>query len=181
MMDRNILAKVQNLVREAVIDVPGEAPQVRYFSGRVDAATPVREPQGLHFMGAAEARGLLLSPAADAGSAVLVCAQGDVPSDSIEPGEGGLHCLGEWRVFIDAQGNVHLGSRDAGDYVALASRVDAEIARIDQAITKLALAVKPVAAVTDALTPGTGTAYNGATAALPGASSSVASSKVKVL
>lgn len=176
----NFVAKLQSIIRSCIVDVPAEEPQVRYFSGRVDAAVPYREPQGIHFRPPAGAIGLLLSPAAEAGSAELICAQGSVPSDGLEPSEGGLHYAGTFALFVAADGTLHLGQKDAGDWVALSSRVDAELARIDTAITQLKNAVTPIAGVADGLTPGTGTTYSGAVANLPGSRSSVASAKVRV-
>lgn len=172
-------SKLRSVVRAAIVDVPAEAPQCRYFSGRVIANTPSREPQGLHFMLPAGARGLLLSPAAEAGSAELVCAQGDLPPDTLSPGEGGLHFVGTFRVFLAADGTLHLGAQTATDAVALASKVDLEIARLDAAITQLATAVTPIATAVDGTTPGTKETYVGVVAALNLAASPVGSTVVR--
>lgn len=60
--------------------------------------------------------------------------RGRRPTDLTKPGTGGLHYLGEWRVFMDDDGTLHLGKRDPSDFVALASKVDAELQKIADAL-----------------------------------------------
>lgn len=172
-------SKVQNVVRAAVIDQPGATPQARYFSGRVVAELRHMEPQGLHFRPPKDAQGLLLSPAADVSDARLVDAQGAVPSDTLASGEGGLHLLGTFKVFLDSDGTLHLGQKDPTDYVALASLVNARITQLRADITTLIGATAAVAVVADGLAPGTSTTFNGAVLGVPAAAASVASTSVK--
>ena len=175
-------ARLQGIIKRAVVDLTssdGTKHQLLHSGDGVLPDVEYLEPQGLHFATPGAAQGLILCPGAQTSNAVSACLSGAVPSGDLAPGEGGLHYLGEWKVFLAKDGTVSFGDQVSADFVALASKVDAEIARIDQAITTLAAAVKPVAAATDSLTPGTGTTYNGATANLPGSSSSVASSVLR--
>lgn len=128
---------IQNVVRIATVDQASATPQVRFYSGRAQAETPHMEPQGVHFIPAAAGQGLLLSPCADPGSSVLINAQGSVPADSVAPGEGGLHYMGSYRVFLAADGTLHLGEKDPTDYVALASLVLAELNSVKSDFTAL--------------------------------------------
>lgn len=172
-------SQIQNVVRLATVDQPGVAPQVRFFSGRAQSDTPSMEPQGVHFIVPAEAQGLLLSPNADPSLSAVVCAQGKVPGDSITPGEGGLHLLGTFKVFLAKDGSVHLGEKDPTDFVALASLVLDELQKVkaDFSTLKTALTSHTHTGVTS------GTASSGSSAAFasftPHTPSSVASTTVR--
>ncbi len=163
------LSKIQNLVRLAKVDVSGPTPQVRYFSGRAMSDVPHMEPQGVHFRPAAEASGVMLAPAAEVSSAVLIDAQGAVPSDDLGDGEGGLHYLGTFKVFVAADGTLHLGEKDPEDWVALASKVDDIVSKLDNMFRTWVVAPNDGGAALKAKF----------TAAFPSAPASVASAKVR--
>jgi hypothetical protein len=55
----------------------------------------------------------------------------------IGEGEGGLHYLGAWRVYINGAGEVHVGAKVAADAAALASVVDAELTAIKADLSAL--------------------------------------------
>jgi len=173
-------SQIQNVVRLATVDQVGVAPQVRYYSGRAQSDTPSMEPQGVHFMVPAAAQGLLAAPNGDPSLSALICAQGKIPGDSIAAGEGGLHYLGSFKVFVASDGTLHLGSKDPGDFVALASKVLTELKAVETELgtLKTALVAHTHAGVT------TGTGVSGTSPAFasftPHTPSSVASSSVKV-
>lgn len=95
------------------------------------------EPVGVHFLPSLDEDVLVVEVNGSADNRVVLCAsqRGHRPQDLTDAGTGGLHLLGTWKVFLDSDGTVHLGERDADDFVALASKVDAEIARIWDVLT----------------------------------------------
>lgn len=72
-------------------------------------------------------------------TAIGTSGRGKRPTVAIEAGEGGLYYAGMFKVFLKNDGNVYLGSKDATDYVALASKVEAELAKIKNAISGAAV------------------------------------------
>lgn len=126
----------------------GATAQVKRMSGRVTPDVEVFQPQGVHFRLPTNAEGAMVSPAGVADNAVLVGASDrrNLPSESIELGEGGLHYLGTYKVFLNADGTVCLGDKEATDFVALASLVDARITAIVTALNTHTHAVAGAAA-----------------------------------
>lgn len=148
------------------------------------------QPQGLHFNLPTNAGGVMLAPGGDPSASVLVSASGALPSvgragesGGAIAGEGGLHYLGSWRVYLDSSGHVHLGSHDASDWVARSSIADQNFTKLRADITSLITAIK-AANTAGAGAGGPGAAnFSAATAAfdplvstLPQTHSSVASS-----
>jgi hypothetical protein len=176
----NLMAMIQNIVKRVVVTLASAKPQVAHTGDGVVSDIEHLQPQGLHFVPVLSAQGLMLAPLAEVGSTVAINLSGAVPAGDIQPGEGGLHLAGQWKVFLAHDGTVHLSKKDPADFVALASKVDAEITRLDQAITTLVSAASVVAGAVDALASGTGSTFTQSTADLPGSASSVASAKVKV-
>ena len=128
----DLLSKIRGVVTRAVVDLRDSAGryQVLWGGDRASAGVEHLETQGVHFAAPGDADALLIAPAGDKSAAVLIGMQGAVPGDSLPAGAGGLHYLGEWRVFVSDDGTVHLGSREPGDFAARASLVDAELAAI---------------------------------------------------
>lgn len=130
---RRLRTKIQNLVTRGIVDRPGKRYQVSGMGDDVRPEVAHLEPQGLHFRAPVGADGVVLCPAGVSESALLVCAQGAVPSATLAPGEGGLHFLGTYAVYLDAEGKVHLGGGTAAAaFAARADKVDAFIATMDQ-------------------------------------------------
>lgn len=124
-------ALLTSIVSLAVVDRPdGRRYQVLYGPERAASGIEHYEPQGVHFAVPGDSKGVLLSPGGVREAAVMVGASGAAPADSVASGEGGLHYLGEWRVFMDSDGKLHLGARDASEWAAIASYVDARISAI---------------------------------------------------
>lgn len=129
---REMLVKLQNLIARAKVDRPGEKPQLAWLGDRIAPEVENLLPQGFMSTAPAGAQGALLAPSGDTSVALAVGLQGDTP-EAPDPGECGLHYLGEWKVFVAADGSVHLGEKDPSDFVALASLVDARFAQLQTA------------------------------------------------
>jgi phage gp45-like len=136
---QSLLIKLRNTITRAVTDRRDSTGryQVQWGGDRASSGVEHIQPQGVHFSVPSEADAILVSPGGDRSAGVIVAASGATPADSLPPGTGGLHYLGEWRVFVSDDGSVHLGAREPSDFVALASKVDAEVARLDAAVTAI--------------------------------------------
>jgi hypothetical protein len=97
------------------------------------------EPVGVHFLPSLDEEMVAFEVCGSADNRVVMGAsqRGHRPQDLTAPGTGGLHYIGAWKVFLDDDGTVHLGERDAGDFVALASLVKAELDEIKADIDAL--------------------------------------------
>lgn len=124
------MARVQGIVKRAVVDLVGERPQLLHSGDGVLPDVEYLQPQGLHFRAPVGADGVVLSVGAQTSNSVAVNLSGPTPTGDIKPGEGGLHYLGAWRVFLAEDGTVSFGDQVSADFVALASLVDAELGKI---------------------------------------------------
>jgi len=136
---RKVKVMMLNLVQRGVVDrssSDGASCQVKSVSGRVTPDVEILQGQGLHFRPGPGAEGVTVAPMGLADNAVLLGAgaRKSLPADTLAAGEGGLHYLGAFKVFLAADGTLSLGAKDAGDYVALASKVDQAIATLQSAI-----------------------------------------------
>ncbi len=127
---------IRGVVSRAIVNsrAASKLYQVLWLDDRVSADVEYFEPQGVHFNAAGDAVGALLSPGGNKSASVLLCASGASPSDATAPGEGGLHYLGTYKVFCKADGTLALGAYAPADFVALASRVNAELDMLKTAI-----------------------------------------------
>lgn len=125
-----MMRKLQSLISRAVVDSGNALYKVLWQDERVSANVEYSEPQGVHFRLPADALGLLLSPGADKSASVLVAAQGRVPTDATEPGEGGLHYLGAFKLFLAADGTIAIGAFSPSMWGAIGDLVDARLAAI---------------------------------------------------
>ena len=132
---RKLWSRLNSIVSLAVVDrrAADGTHQVLFAADRVSSGVEHLEPQGLHFAVPADAQGALLSPSGNKAASVLVGAGGSVPSGALGAGEGGLHYLGEWRVFLAADGTLALSAKAPSDWVARASLVDARLSAIQSA------------------------------------------------
>ena len=94
------------------------------------------EPNGVTFRPYPDMETVVLAVAGDAGHLISLgsSGRGRRPTTAIEPGEGGLYYAGEWKVFVAADGTVHLSKKDPSDFVALASKSDERFQQIRAAI-----------------------------------------------
>lgn len=136
---RKLKDKLLSLVSRGVVDrrATDGTYQVLWGADRASADVEHLEPQGVHFAAPAEASGALLSLGGNKSASALVCASGAVPSGSIAAGEGGLHYLGEWKVFLAADGTLALSAKAPSDWISLASKCDSENAARQSEIEKI--------------------------------------------
>lgn len=134
---RKILTKLLNIVTLGVVDnrASDGTYQVLHTGDRASAGVEHLEPQGVHFRAPAEAQGVLLSPGGNKSASVMLNASGPAPGGSVAAGEGGLHYLGTFKIWLDQDGTLHLGQPDPTDYVALASLVDTRFLDLLTALT----------------------------------------------
>ena len=94
-----------------------------------DDEIEILEPVGVHFLPSLDEDMLVMEVNGSPDNRIAMGAsqRGHRPQDLTDAGTGGLHYLGAWKVFLDADGTVHLGERDPSDFVALASLVKAEL------------------------------------------------------
>lgn len=158
-----LLVKILNTCLRSKADREGQFVSVR---GRTYPDVERIEPQGVHFALAPDAQGLLHAPGGEVSAVVAGNHSGDVPSDVLAPGEGGLHYLGTFKVFVDAAGMTHLGAKVTTDFVALASKVDAGFAQVKADFTALQAAIATGLTSAAGLDTSAGTAF---TTAMTGA------------
>lgn len=101
-----------------------------------DSELEMFEPVGVHFLPSLDEDVLVVAIGGAPDNRVVLGAsgRGHRPTGLTDPGTGGLHLLGTFKVFLDADGTLHLGERDASDFVTLQSLVDAEFTRIYDAV-----------------------------------------------
>jgi hypothetical protein len=158
---RELSVKIQNLITRVRGDRPGPKPQVAGRGDSLHADREVFEPQGLHFQAPKTAQGILLAPDGVTSVGVIVGLGGAAPGVSLADGEGGLHLLGTFKVYLAANGKLHLGQKDPTDFVALASLVDARISALETAfnahVHTSAAPASPTSPPVVPLTPGSPT------------------------
>lgn len=183
---RQLRVKLQNLVVRGVVDRSGPRYQVRGLGDRVQPNREHFQSQGLHFRAPAGAEGILVAPVGETANAVLLGAhkRSALPTATLADGEGGLHFLGTYAVYLAADGKVHLGGGTAAaDFVALAAKVATELSRVNSDFTALKTAIgSGFTAVGVALAANGAagkSAFDTAAAAIPSSPASVASANVK--
>jgi phage gp45-like len=132
---RKIWSKLQTTIMRGIVDRSTDdkkisSVQVEWAADRTSANVEYKQPQGLYFRPAEKAEGLLLAVAGDHSSAVLIDAQSRTDSPGgggVSAGEGGLYYAGEFKVFLDKNGLVHLGEQTGSDFVALAAKVKSDL------------------------------------------------------
>jgi hypothetical protein len=131
----NLLVKIQNMIKRVIVDRPGTTPQLKHLGDGVLPNVEHLEPQGLHFIAVAGADGVVVCPSAQTSATVALGLSGPVPTDAIDPGEGGLHYMGTFKVFLAKDGTTHLGQKDPDDFVAKAQLVLDELNQVKQDLT----------------------------------------------
>jgi phage gp45-like len=184
---RKLRVRIENAITRAVVeraDAAAEYLHRKWGGDRLSPGVENLEPQGLHCSPPAGASAVLLAPGGSRAGVVALGVGASTPTDALEAGEGGLHLLGTFKVFMATDGTLHLGKKDPDDYVALASKVDAAVSSLRQDLTTLKTAIgtglTAVGVGAAANGPAGKTAFDGASAAVPASVASVASSKVKV-
>src|SRR6187401_3086677 len=123
---RALSTKIINLCVRAVVTRSGERYQAQWLGDRITPPVENFQPQGLHFRVPVGAEHLLLAPCGETSAAVMVGAhkRSAMPKDVLAEGEGGLHYLGTYAVFVGKDGTVHLGGGiGAAEFVVLADKL----------------------------------------------------------
>jgi hypothetical protein len=174
-----MIQALRSLINRVIVDRSGVRPQLKWLAARLSPDVEVCEPQGLHFIAPAGARGVGVALSADPAQRVALGLGGDKPTDDDAEGEGGLHYLGTWKVFLAADGTVHLGAKTADDWVPLDSKIQTELARLKDELDAVVVDIEALkaagAAGFGAVTAAGGgpaalSAWNGATSTTPTAS-----------
>lgn len=115
---RAVIARVNDALKTQRV-------QLTILDGEVEDDVEHLQPYGLSFVPPEGAEAIALAVAGDRGHTVAICANspGARPTGENTAETGGLYTAGEWRVFIDADGVVHVGARDGAEFVALAQKV----------------------------------------------------------
>lgn len=107
--------------------------QVQGIGGRPLDGVEHMQPHGLYVLTPVDAEGAVICPSANTSAAVAVCASARSAAPEVsdlQPGEGGLYYAGAFKVFMKADGTIALGEKLPGDFVALASLVNARLSSI---------------------------------------------------
>lgn len=175
---RPLATRVGNMVKRAIVervdDGQGVAlAQVSLLEDEVQDRVEHMQPYGLSFVPPAGSEGLAFAVQGAGSHRVLLCPskRGDRPTGA-KAGEGGLYSLGEWRVFVDEDGNLYLNTAkgDADDALAIAGTTDERLDALEQKLNDLITkynththvapmgATTPPSATETSLSPGSSTA-----------------------
>lgn len=187
---RRLRVRLENAITRAVLDrsdANGRFLQLLWGGDRVSADVEHLEPQGLHVRPPAGASAVLLAPGGSRAGALALGVGADVPADGIEAGEGGLHYLGAYRVFMKANGEVHLAAMIATKSAAVGETVDSEGTAWAQDLNLLKSAIEAALQAVVPAGPASGSVL-GSTALIafqagftgPHSPESVCSAKVKI-
>lgn len=107
MVSRGTIARVDD-------STPIQTIQLRIRADELEEAVELLQPYGVSFVPPRDAEVLAFAAGGsqDQMVAALASSRGDRPTDASES-EGGLYHLGDFKVFIDKDGLVHLGQRTA--------------------------------------------------------------------
>jgi phage baseplate assembly protein V len=105
-------------------------------------AIEIFQPFGLSFHPTIGSECLVLSVGASQDHLVAINAtdRDNRPTGAAE-GEGGLYTPSGWKVFLDSNGLVHIGMKDAPAFLSRDDRVQAELTKIQVALDAIAKAV----------------------------------------
>ena len=130
------LNKIKMLITRVLINRSSDStkvPQVQISRFGLSSVAEVLQPQGLYFRTPVDAEGVALAPMGSSSGMVVVCAQDRdtwPAGGGIEDGTGGLHYLGAWRVFLDEDGDLHLGTKTGAAFVPRDDKLQDELDRI---------------------------------------------------
>lgn len=133
---RNFKSRIDAMVVRGAVELVKDSlktqrVQVTLLADEVVDDVEHMQPYGLSFTPAVGSEVLALAVGGSRTHTIAVCIQNpDERPTNVPPQTGGLYTKREWRVYIDAGGIVHLGAREGTDYVALASKVLAELNEI---------------------------------------------------
>jgi phage baseplate assembly protein V len=137
-------ARVYGMVTRAVVATVNDALKVQRVQltirseDEVGDSTEHFQPYGVSFMPAAGSEAIVLAVGGNPANRVAICIQHPEKRPKGAPaGTGGLYTEGEYRLFIDADGIVHVGpdavTHLAAAFIARADLADARIATLQTA------------------------------------------------
>lgn len=107
MIARGIITKIDD-------DAPTQMVQVETLEGTLADDVEHFQPYGMSFHPPVESEAAVVAVAGAQDHLLALCATDrDVRPRNVKEGEGGLYALQGWRVFIDEDGNLFLGEKDA--------------------------------------------------------------------
>lgn len=134
---RQVRLRVDATVARAVIEYVNDALktqrlQLTILADEHEDDVEHMQPYGLSFVPPTGSEVIALAPSGSRDGTVAICAQhpDHRPKGATKAATGGLYTRGEWRVFIDDAGVVHLGAETGAAGMARADRVDAELSRV---------------------------------------------------
>lgn len=140
---RKALNRAATLITRVLVDRSsdtGKVPPVQVNRYGKPAVVEHLQPQGLYFRAPIGAEGVMLAPAGSTSNAVLLAAvdrdQWPAGGD-IADGEGGLHYLGSWKVYLDKDGITHLGSNAGETEASRDDKVQDELKAIRDTLNDL--------------------------------------------
>lgn len=137
-----VIHTLRGLVLEGLVklsEATGMVVQIQVKVDDQDTAdeVPLMQPQGVRFRPPIDSEAVLVAVNGVPENVVAVAAmkRSTCPSDDpgLGEGEGGLYYAGEWKVFLNEAGEVHLGDKAGAEFVALADKVLTELNSIKSA------------------------------------------------
>lgn len=135
---------IRTTVLRAVVSLTKDSTKMQSLQLKTLAARPHDDVehfqgQGVSFLPPKGSEAVALAVGGDAAHLVALAA-GDRrkrPTDLTDEGTGGLHYLGEWKVFLDSSGVVHIGEKAGAQPIARADDVKAQLDKIQTDIQKI--------------------------------------------
>lgn len=136
-MVKKVMTKLATLISRVVVDRSsdkGVVPpvQIRRYGSRASVVEAF-QPQGLYFRAPIGAEGIMFTPGGVTSNAVLLSAvdrENWPAGGEIADATGGLHYAGAWKVFLDADGLVHLGAQTGDAFIARDDHLQTELDRV---------------------------------------------------
>lgn len=143
---RRLRGRVDNMVARAVIARVNDALktqrlQITILDGEDEDDVEHLQPYGLSFVPPAGSQGVALAVGGARSHTVVLCV--DSPGQRPTGGDGetgGLYTKGEWRVWIDSDGVVHVGGVEPDDEseIPRTDKIHDELAKIAEAFATFA-------------------------------------------
>lgn len=157
---RRLRSRVNAMVARAVVNVVNDAMktqrlQLTILDDETEDDVEHMQPYGLSFTPPAGSEAIALAVRGDRDHTIAICVQNPDERPQGNPARtGGLYTDGEWRLFIDQRGKVHLGAQEGDEEISLARKTDAEFKRIWDVLTSSGVVPAPSTPTGDAGEPG---------------------------
>jgi phage baseplate assembly protein V len=135
---RRLRSRVNAMVNRSVVSIVNDAMktqrlQLVILSDETVDDVEHMQPYGLSFVPPNGSEAVALAVRGDRDHTIALCVQNpdERPTGNLAR-TGGLYTNGEWRVFIDQQGKLHLGAQQGAEPAAMAESTQRELADIRQ-------------------------------------------------